>query len=116
MELDKLQRAPRQQKGNGKSSKPKGKCYNYSKEGHFANKYRQPKKDYSYGQRIAKLQPMEERVLTVDTAQLAMMTILTQDSAEWEFGPNQRVRNLPAIRRILLSDPAVRRNVFHKQY
>ena len=77
IELDKLQRAPRQQKGNGKSSKPKGRCYNYSKEGHFANKYRQPKKDYSHGQRITKLQPIKDKVLTIDSAQLAMITILT---------------------------------------
>ena len=76
IELDALQRRLKQHRDR-KASTLKGKCYNYSREGHFANKYRQPKKDQGKDTQRSHLRKLE--VINTPVAHLAIMSVINKD-------------------------------------
>lgn len=101
MEIDKLQK--RDGKKGGKRSPPKGKCSKCGKEGHYANKCRQPKKDNQ--------QRSTATVRKLEVKQICMLSSKRSDlpgfrpGTGWTWGPNQKSQNPHAVRRILQEAP-----------
>ena len=113
IELDTLQRKLKQQKGR-KASTQKGKCYNYSKEGYFANKCRQPKRDQGKDTQRSHLRKLE--VVNTPIAHLTIISVINKDGKTQKFGPNQnRLRNLLAIYRAI-EIPGIRGDSIYQLY
>jgi len=127
MELDALQKKPKQHKNQkgGKTSTQKGKCYNCGKEGHYSNKCRQPKKRNPDGDYKNKSQSSFKSLQVVEsnhkeppkagiTAQLAMINVIGRNKRVYTFGPNQPIRNTAAVEVVLKTKPEVAEDYKHE--